>query len=153
MNRSNRSLACGLCHGAGGRGAVKEASTHAKTADVLVRRIFRGSTFITEARWLKGFNSGMDITIEGKTTWGEPFTLDVEIDGEQHFHKPFKNEPVYLQREVDKRKDRLAVAAGRRLLRLHYNDKRRWAKAIADAKERVYRNPTAAWVEKTKSYV
>ena len=152
INRSNRSLGCPLCPDAAGRGTATKASSYAKRVDALVRVTFRGATFITEARWLKGFNGGMDMTIEGTNTAGKPFTLDVEIDGEQHFKKPMRNKAFGEQREIDMRKDQLALAAGRRLLRLHYVDRRTWAKTIVKAQERLEREPSTAWVMYTNAY-
>lgn len=153
INRSNRSLGCPLCPGAEGRGAATGASRYAKRADKLVRSYFPGATFITEARWLKNFSGGMDMTVEGTNSWGQPFSLDIEIDGEQHFRKPFRNRPIYLQREIDKRKDRLAQEQGRRLLRLHFADNKSWGKHISAAKERVNREPDNPWLMRTPSYV
>lgn len=50
--------------------------------------------------------------------------VQFEVDGDQHFRGK--------QIETDRDKNRALTAAGRGLLRLHYNDKSDWGKYIAD---------------------
>ena len=69
----------------------------------------------------------MDFTVEFEDGRGRTQTLDVEVDGEQHFVGNYHGTGAEEQRAVDREKDELVMAQGRRLLRLHFKDKRRWA--------------------------
>lgn len=58
------------------------------------------------------------------------------MDGPQHFSKQYHEHTAEAQQAADRRKDQAAWKAGRCLLRLHYLDRARWARAISKAVQR-----------------
>jgi hypothetical protein len=152
MNKDERPLGCHLCLGSEGRGSKQRASEYACIADRKIKQVFPEGRIIIEARLLPNHSGGFDFTIEWVDKEGKARTIDVEVDGEQHFRKAMHGTSVEAQRELDEDKDKLALRQGRRLLRLHYRDKRRWQGKLKYAKTLAERNKRYHWVLYSESY-
>lgn len=141
-NKDERFLGCHYCEPYENRTAKQRASRYAINASNLIPECFPDEAkVIIEARVLKGFNGGMDFTIEYKHQ-NETKVLDIEVDGEQHFKGQHHETTAAEQREIDKEKDRMALEQKRHLLRLHFKDERGWRREIMHARR----------VIETKSY-
>lgn len=151
-NKDDHHVGCHLCDGCTGRGTKQRASQHAVTANTKIKRVFPEARVITEARVLRHFPAGMDFTIEWADQRGKARVIDVEVDGEQHFRKPIHGTQPGHQQRKDKDKDEFALSHGRRVLRLHYNDKPRWQENLEYAKKQAEKNNSQAWVLFSLSY-
>lgn len=152
FNKDELPHGCHVCPNHLGRGATQPASDHVQTAVRIISELFPGAKIIFEARVIKGFNGGVDITIEFKDSRGETKEIDVEVDGEQHFKKQHHKTTAEEQREVDERKDTLALQQGRCLVRLHYNDRSRWGDTLKMARKLAKFNKRQNWILYSLSY-
>ena len=133
-NKDERFIGCHYCEPEENRIAKQKASYYAIQAANLIPRCFPAeSKVIIEARVLDGFNGGMDFTVEYKHQ-NMTKVLDIEVDGQQHFRGQYHQTTAAEQREIDKRKDHLAIEQKRHLLRLHYSDINHWAREIRYAR-------------------
>lgn len=80
----------------------------------------------------------MDFTIEYKRG-SNTRVLSIEVDGEQHFKGGYHGTSSLAQREIDQKKDELALAQNRHLLRLHYQDQSYWKREIKHAQRELER--------------
>lgn len=152
LNKSKSLLGCHLCVGHKGRGAQQKASKYELCAEKRIRDVFPDSKIITQSRTLEGFNGGMDFSIRWEDTRGRDFTMDVEVDGEQQFVKPYEANKGGRQRTVDEEKDRRVIEQQRRLVRLHFEDIRRWGANLSYAKLIAERNPKRTFIVYSLSY-
>ena len=141
-NKDERFLGCHYCEPDENRIAKQRASYYAiKAAETIPGCFPDEAKVIIEARVLEGFNGGMDFTVEYKHQ-NMTKVLDIEVDGQQHFEGQYHQTTAEEQREIDKKKDRMALEQKRHLLRLHYNDLSFWRREIEHARH----------VIETKSY-
>lgn len=152
MNKDERPLGCHICKGSIGRGSKQQASSHVEAANATIKRVFPKAKIITEARVLAKFNGGLDFTIEWVDTKGKARVIDVEVDGESHFQKSIHGSHPELQGLIDKEKDDLVLRHGRRMLRLHFNDKSRWVDNLLFAKKQAEENERQIWILYSLSY-
>lgn len=152
FNKDELPHGCHVCPNHLGRGAPQTASDHVQTAVQIISELFPGTRLIFEARVIKGFSGGVDITIEFKDSHGETKEIDVEVDGEQHFKKQHHKTTAQEQRKIDEEKDTLALEQGRRLIRLHYNDRNRWGDTLNMGRALAETNKNQNWVLYTLSY-
>lgn len=152
LNKVDELLGCHLCEGHNGRGARQKASEYEKIANNKLIHTFNNPIIVTQARVLTGFNGGMDFTIYWHDSKGRELSLNVEVDGEHHFEKPFQNQEIGEQRDIDEEKDRLVMEQKRRLVRLHYKDTRRWELNLKYGRQKTEKNPNAAFIAYSLSY-
>jgi hypothetical protein len=152
FNKDELPHGCHVCPNHLGRGATQPASDHVHTAVRISSELFPGARIIFEARVIKGFNGGVDITIEYKDSRGETKEIDIEVDGEQHFKKQYHKTSAQEQREIDERKDTMALEQGRRLVRLHYNDRNRWGDTLKMGRKLAESNRNQNWILYSLSY-
>lgn len=108
------------------------ASEHARYAAKLVQAHPSVLLVITEAKVLNGTRGGFDFSLLLRGTPGsaDERRLEIDVDGPQHFTKDMYDTTAEAQRAADARKDEAAWEQGRCMLRLHYQDTGRWARAI-----------------------
>lgn len=83
----------------------------------------------------------------------EQYGMLVELDGRQHEQEEGAfGEAPGAQFDRDRQLDRLVLASGRRLLRLHYNDAESWGKHAWAAIQRVKQAPNSSFVYYSASY-
>ncbi len=155
LNKIDEERGCHLCEGHLGKGAPKRGSELEILADKKIRYAFKGRqpTSITQARVLKDFKGGMDFTL----LWddlctGRKLCLDIEVDGEQHFDKPFRMSDTKDQKRVDQEKDKLSLEQNRKLVRLHFKDTRRWEANVLFGIKLAERNPNSSFIAYSLSY-
>ena len=133
-NKSNAFQECFYCSAK--QQAVAEgskASSYAEKAEELLLPLLPPNyPLLTESRWLRGrfgaYDFSLPVEVANELRW-----VHVEVDGEQHFHKPRQGELLGQQLEVDRRKDAETMKQGRMLVRLHYADKDIWKGVLAGA--------------------
>jgi hypothetical protein len=147
LEKDLKKFGCSICKGHLGRGAPRRASDYEKRANGCIRQVFPAAKVITESRCLDGFKQGaMDFLIEYQNSNNDKTQVLVEVDGPQHFKGRHHKTTSLEQREVDRRKDDLSFDGNRWLVRLHYNDDKRWIKSLELAKHRAEKGRYDAFI-------
>ena len=110
---------------------IRVQSTLERHAMRLVKHVFQGSAIMCEVRLAAGtqmFNKATDIYVAA------PFDLMIEVDGAQHFSKPFAGAAIEVQRAVDIEFDQLAAEKKKHLVRLHHRDEPWWGSMLLQAR-------------------
>lgn len=110
---------------------VRPQSTLERQATALLHGLFPGCQIMVDVRLTAGtimFNKATDLYV------GQPFDLLVEVDGAQHFSKPWGGSGGEVQRETDMRFNQLAAENNMNLIRLHHKDEGKWAEKLRAAK-------------------
>ena len=113
----------------------------------LVHFWFQGFSIMVEARLSAGtemFNKSTDIYV------GPPMDLMIEVDGEQHFSKPFAGSDVEVQKNTDLRFNQVATANRKNLIRLHHRDQSAWGWMLCQARNARQNGLCINW--RTRSY-
>lgn len=151
-NKHETELGCHICNPGKGRCPQQFASIHITAANNVINKAFTDAIVVTEARVLQHFNGGMDFTIYWLNHKRHTCCLDIEVDGEQHSRNNHHGTSKVKQKELDRRKNDLVWKQGRRLLRLHYQDKDEWLRNLKEAKTRVERSPRKSFVMRSSWY-
>ena len=109
---------------------IRVQSTLERHAMTLVKHVVQGSVIMCEVRLAAGtqmFNKATDIYVAA------PFDLMIEVDGAQHFDKPYASASIEVQRAVDIGLNQLAAEQGKHLVRLHHRDEPWWGSMLLQA--------------------
>jgi len=154
--KHGRSNGCKYC-GIGTAPGARLASELAKRADQLLQELraalraadarkgIKIKTTIIESRVLKGMYGPFDFSLRLRLRLADGSRvyrrLEVEVDGRQHFYGYCYGKHYTEQQRCDESKNEAVVGAGRRLVRLHFEDKddaweARWAAGGAGVQAR-----------------
>ena len=146
---------CKICADSSGpkRGKKRRrtASSYEKSAAKVLDYVFDGKTIITECHHLgKGagptdFTVVLDNNIDGRL-------LLVEVDGIQHHHKGYQGTSLEEQKQCDDEKNEMYLAAGMKVVRLHYKDESHWQDVLKEAKKLASNDPTTPFILYTLKY-
>ncbi len=133
---------------------VHPASVLARHAEQLLQAEPGVQLLITKAKVLNGTYGGFDFSalLCGKPGSADERRLEVEVDGTQHFVSNMYDTTAEAQQAADARKDVAAWKQGRCVLRLHYRDRRHWARAIRKAIKQATRPSKLKFLCYTSSY-